>query len=182
MRRLIVMLLALVLLAACSKDKYLANPDGTRPVLYPKSTVLAWPVVDGAHQDPSGKARIYLDQTAKLPADFSAGDGVRVGARSALGEDAVLFPNVTVGDDSSVGRDAIVQSGVKIGNKVSIGNDTVIGQGTTIEDGVRIGKWVKIGSGVSIGSAAEIGGAARVADGATIAKDRRVAQGEQVAK
>jgi len=182
MKRSIVVLLALLLFSACSKDKYLTNPDGSTPVLYPERTVLAWPVVDGAHQDPSGKARIYLDPTAKLPKDFSAGDGVRVGARSSIGEDAVLFPNVTLGDDSSIGRDAIVQSGVKIGNKVSIGGDTVVGQGTTIEDGARIGKWVKIGSSASIGSGAEIGGAASVGDGATVAKDQRVPQGERVNK
>jgi UDP-3-O-[3-hydroxymyristoyl] glucosamine N-acyltransferase len=182
MRRSMVLLLALPLLFACSKDKYLTNPDGTTPVLYSRSAVLRWPVIDGAYQDPSGKARIYLDQTAKLPKDFSAGDGVRLGARSSIGEDAVLFPNVTVGDDSSMGRDAIVQSDVKIGNKVSIGNDTVVGQATTIEDGATIGKWVKIGSRASIGSRAEIGGGATVADGATVANDQRVPQGEHVAK
>jgi len=182
MKRIIVMLLALAFLAACSKDKYLANADGSLPVLYPKSSILAWPVVDGVRQDPSGKARIYLDQTAKLPGDFQAGDGVRVGARSAIGEDAVLFPNVTVGNDSSIGKDVIVQSEVKIGNNVTIGKDSVIGQGTAIEDGARIGRWVKIGTRASIGSGAEIGGAASVADGATVAKNQRVAQGEHIAK
>jgi len=181
MKRMIVMLMASAFLAAaCSKDKYQANPDGSTPVLYPRSSIFAWPVVDGAHQEPSGKARIYLDRTAKLPKDFEAGDGVRVGAKSAVGEDAVLFPNVTVGNNSSIGRDVIVQSDVKIGNDVSIGKDTVIGQGTTIEDGARIGGWVKIGSGASIGGGAELGGAARVDDGATVAKKQRVAQGEHV--
>ena len=182
MGRMIVMLLALLLLAACSKDKYQTNPDGSTPVLYPRSAIVAWPLVDGARQDPAGKARVYLDQTAKLPNDFQAGDGVRVGARSVIAEDAVLFPNVAVGDDSSIGKDVILQSDVKIGNNVSIGKDTVVGQGTTVEDGARIGQWVKIGTRASIGSGAEIGGAASVADGATVAKNQRVAQGVHVAK
>src|SRR4029434_1314662 len=128
----IIPVLLVSLLLACSKDPYMKNPDHSRPALFPTATVLSWPVVDGAHQDQSGKVRIYLEQTAEFEDHVRVGDGVRVGSRTYIDEDAVLFPNVTIGEDSKIGRDAIVQSKVRIGNNVAIGGDTKIGPGSII--------------------------------------------------
>ena len=180
MKRLIVVLAGLLLLSSCSKDKYMANPDGSRPDLFPVATVRTWQVVDGAYQAPSGKVRIYLQDSTRFGDDVQLGNGVRIGSRSYVDGDAVLFPNVTIGDDSKIGKDAIVQSDVKIGSKVVIGGDTKIGQASVIEDNVTVGKWVKIGPHASIGSGAQIGPGATIADGATVGNSQIVPQGGRV--
>ena len=51
MKRLAAML-GLLLLCACSTDKYMTMPDGSTPLLYPSPTVVGWPLVDGAHVFP----------------------------------------------------------------------------------------------------------------------------------
>src|SRR4029434_7724367 len=91
----IIPVLLVSLLLACSKDPYMKNPDHSRPALFPTATVLSWPLVDGAHQDQSGKVRIYLEQTAACEDHVGVGDGGRVGSGTYIDEDAVLFPNVT---------------------------------------------------------------------------------------
>jgi UDP-3-O-[3-hydroxymyristoyl] glucosamine N-acyltransferase len=138
-------ILGLLLLSACSTAKYEVNSDGSRPVLYPAAKVVKWQDVDGAHQSPSGDARIYIDPTVEFDKGVQLGDGVRIGARSFIDEDVVLFPNVTVGEGTKIGGDAIVQGDVKIGSKVVIGGDSKIGARSVIEDGATLGKWVRIG-------------------------------------
>ena len=111
MNRLIAVL-ALLSLCACGTAKYEVNPDGSRPVLYPAANVLQWPVADGAHQSPSGDAKIFIDPTATFDKGVQLGNGVRIGAKSFIDEDVMLFPNVTVGQETTIGGDAIVQSDV----------------------------------------------------------------------
>ena len=132
MKRLVTVL-GLALLCACSTAKYQANPDGSKPVLYPAAEVLKWPIVDGAHQSPSGSARIYIDPSVQLEPDVQLGDGVRIASGSSIEEDVILFPNVTVGHDTRIQGDNIVQGDVKIGNKVLMRGDSVIGAGSVIE-------------------------------------------------
>lgn len=168
MKRLTVVLVALLLLSACSKDRYMVNPDGSKPLLFPAETVLTWPVVDGAHQVPSGNFRIYVQGTVRFGDDVRLGDGVRIGAGSFIANDAVLFPHVTVGDDSRIGPDAVLQSDIKIGNKAIIGGDVTIGSGSVIQDGASIGKRARIGNRVTVGAGARVGPGAAIGDGETI--------------
>jgi len=165
-------ILGLVLLSACSTAKYELNPDGSKPVLYPAARVVKWEVVDGAHQSPSGGARIYIEPEVEFDKNVRLGNGVRIGAGSYIDEDVVLFPNVTVGEESKIGGDAIVQGDVKIGSKVAIGGDSKIGPGSVIEDGATLGKWVRVGKGVSVGAGAKIGPGSVLADGAIVEKSQ----------
>lgn len=173
-------MLGLVLLCACSTDKYMTMPDGSRPLLYPYHTVLAWPLVDGAHEAPSGRARIHVDETARFDKGVQLGDGVRIGARTYFGEDVVVMPGASVGEQTRLDNDVIVQADVKIGNRVTIGNDTKIGAGSVIEDGAVTGNWVIIGKRVSVGADARIGAASVISDGTSIARSEVIASGSRL--
>jgi UDP-3-O-[3-hydroxymyristoyl] glucosamine N-acyltransferase len=168
----LIAILGALLVCACSTAKYEVNPDGSRPVLYPSTSVVKWQVVDGAYQSPSGDARIFIDRTVEFDKDVQLGNGVKIGAGSFIDEDVKLFPNVTVGEDTKIRGDAIVQGDVKIGNKVVIGGDSKIGAGSVIEDGATLGKWVRIGKKVSVGAGAKIGPGSVIDDGVTIASSQ----------
>jgi UDP-3-O-[3-hydroxymyristoyl] glucosamine N-acyltransferase len=172
--------LGMLLFCACSTNKYTAMPDGSKAALYPASTVLSWPMVDGAHQAPSGRARISIDESARFESGVQLGDGVKIGAKVYLDEDTILMPNVSVGEETRMGDDVIVQSNVKIGNRVTIGGDSKIGTGTVIEDGAVVGGWAKVGNRVTIGSDAKVGAASMIGDGATIAKSQVLPQGTRI--
>jgi UDP-3-O-[3-hydroxymyristoyl] glucosamine N-acyltransferase len=172
--------LGLLLLSACSTDKYMTMPDGSRPLLYPHHTVLAWPLVDGAHQAPSGRARIYIDETARFDKGVQLGDGVRIGANTYFGEDVVLMPNVIVGEETRLDNDVIVQADVKVGNRVTIGNDTKIGAASVIEDGALTGNWVIIGKRVIVGAQAKVGAASVISDGTSIPRSEVIASGSRL--
>jgi UDP-3-O-[3-hydroxymyristoyl] glucosamine N-acyltransferase len=172
--------LGMLLLCACSTNKYTAMPDGSKPVLYPASTVLSWPMVDGAHQAPSGRARISIDESARLESGVQVGDGVRIGAKVFMDEDATLMPNVSVGDETWIGDDVIVGSNVKIGHRVTIGGDAKIGAGSVVEDGALVGAWAKVGNRVTIGRDAKVGVGSMIGDGATIARSQVIAQGSRI--
>jgi UDP-3-O-[3-hydroxymyristoyl] glucosamine N-acyltransferase len=169
-----------VLLCACSTGKYMVMPDGSKPLLYPYYTVLTWPLVDGAHQAPSGVARIRIDETARFDKGVQLGDGVTIGAKTSFGEDVVLMPNVIVGEETSLDNDVIVQADVKIGNRVRIGNDTKIGTASVIEDGALTGTWVIVGKRVTVGADARIGAASVIADGTTVARAQVIPQGSRL--
>ena len=172
--------LGLLMLFACSTDKYMVMPDGSKPVLYPPYTVLSWPIVDAAHQAPSGRARIAMDESARFDHGVLLADGVRIGAGVFLEEDAILMPNASVGDFTRIGDDAIVGPNVRIGNRVTIGGDSKIGAGSVIEDDALIGGWAKIGNRVTIGSKAKVGAGSIIEDGATIANSQVIPQGGRI--
>ena len=171
MKRLVA-LLSLALLCACSTAKYEVNPDGSKPVLYPAAEVLKWPLVDGAHQSPSGSARIYIDPSVQFESGVQLGDGVRIASGSFIQEDVILFPNVTVGQNTRIEGDNIIQGGVKIGNKVLMRGDSVIGAGSVIEDGATIGKQARVGKRVTIGAGSKVGPGSVIGDGATVPKSK----------
>jgi len=173
MKRLIAVQ-GLLLLCACSSAQYDVNPDGSKPVVYPATQVLQWPVVDGAHQPADAAVRIYIDPSVKFRKDVQLGDGVRIGAGAFMDNDVLLFHNVTVGEETRIGRDAIVQADVKIGKKVLIDSDAKIGTGSIIEDGAKIGNWAIIGNGASIGANSTIGSSALIENGATVAESEVV--------
>ena len=179
MKRLVATL-TLLLISACSTDKYMVMPDGSKPLLYPSYTVLAWPLIDGAHQAPSGRAKIQIDESARFDKDVQLGDGVRIGANTYFGEDVVLMRNVIVGEETRLDNDVIVQADVKIGNRVTIGSDTKISAASVIEDGALTGNWVIIGKRVTVGADAKVGAASVISDGTSIARSQVVASGSRL--
>ncbi|MGB5636735.1 MAG: acyltransferase [Waterburya sp.] len=93
---------------------------------------------------------------------FGKGNGLRVGNRSQLGQNAKIDPFVTIGDDVLMGPDVIIlttrhafedphtpinRQGVMPIAPVTIGDDVWIGARVIILPGVEIGKGAIIGAG-----------------------------------
>lgn len=83
-----------------------------------------------------------IDPTARIRPSAEVGDGVAVGARTAIWDRAQLLDGVRIGADCIVGRDVFIDSGVTIGDLVKIQNAALIYHGVTIGDRVFIGPGV----------------------------------------
>lgn len=140
----------ILLVSGCSSEKYIAMPDGSKPMLYPVDNVMRWPVVDGAHVAPDGTTRMWVDDTVKFEPDVRLGAGVKIGRNSSIGEDTTLLPNVTVGSDTTIRGDVVVGANTTIGNHVSIWGDAKIGAGSVVEDGATVAKWKILPAGTVV--------------------------------
>lgn len=153
--------------------------------------------------------------SAEIGAYVVVGDGARVGANSVImagcsigagvviGENARLYPRVTVYHDCVLGNNLIAHSGVVIGadgfgiameegrwlkipqiGRVVIGNDVEIGANTTIdrgalddtviEDDVKLDNQIQIAHNVRIGAHTAIAGCVGIAGSATIGRYCRI--------
>jgi len=63
---------------------------------------------------------------------------VYVAAGSAIGSQAVVYTDVTIGSESLIGDGASIREGNRIGNRCLIGRYVTINYGSTIGDGTRI--------------------------------------------
>ena len=150
MKKSVIAVLSVLLMSACSSEKYITMPDGSKPVLYPADNVMRWPVVDGAHVAPDNTTRIWIDDTVKFEPDVRLGAGVKIGRNSSIGEDTTLLPNVTVGTDTTIRGDVVVGANTTIGNHVSIWGDAKIGAGSVVEDGATVAKWKILPAGAVV--------------------------------
>ena len=156
-----------------------------------------------------------IASSAEIGAHVVIGDGAQVGANSVImagcsigagvviGENARLYPRVSVYHDCVLGNNLIVHSGVVIGadgfgiameegrwlkipqiGRVVIGNDVEIGANTTIdrgalddtviEDDVKLDNQIQIAHNVRIGAHTAIAGCVGIAGSATIGRYCRI--------
>lgn len=101
-------------------------------------------------------------------------DGVSVGPRS------VVLDEATVGAGSELLNDAIVGSDTKIGSGVHVGSMTSIGPRSTIEDGAEIGVKCVISDNVIIKRGAKIGSFARIHAGSIVCESASVGRDAMV--
>ena len=80
-----------------------------------------------------------IDPTARVHPSAEVGDGVAIGARTAIWDRAQLLDGVRIGADCVVGRDVYIDAGVAIGDQVKIQNAALIYHGVTVGDRVFIG-------------------------------------------
>jgi UDP-3-O-[3-hydroxymyristoyl] glucosamine N-acyltransferase len=77
---------------------------------------------------------------------------ISMGRDVSIGQDASIWPFVTLGDRVKVGARATLYPGVFLGDDVSVGDDVVLYPNVTVDHGCRIGSRVVIHSGTVIGS------------------------------
>jgi UDP-3-O-[3-hydroxymyristoyl] glucosamine N-acyltransferase len=107
-----------------------------------------------------------VDETAIICNGVKIGAGCYIGPKVIIGDNAVLYPNVTILDECSIGKNTIIWSGAVVRERCQIGNDCIIHPNATIgadgfgfrpdpERGLvkvpQIGN-VIIGNGVEIGA------------------------------
>ena len=80
-----------------------------------------------------------IDPTARIRSSAEMGDGVAIGARTAIWDRAQILDGARIGADCIVGRDVYIDAGVAIGGLVKIQNAALIYHGVTIGDRVFIG-------------------------------------------
>jgi UDP-3-O-[3-hydroxymyristoyl] glucosamine N-acyltransferase len=112
-----------------------------------------------------------VDPTAKIGQGSCVGPGCYIGPRVVVGDDTILYPNVTVLDDSMIGSHTVIWPGTVIRERCSVGNHCILHSNVNIgtdgfgyrpsPDGkgmvkipqigtVVIGDWVELGSGTCI--------------------------------
>ncbi len=108
-----------------------------------------------------------VDPTVVLGKNVSIGPGCYLGPQVKIGDDSVLYANVTVMDESTIGRRTVVWSGVVIRERCHLGDDCILYQNASVgSDGFgyrpsqdkktlvkipQIGE-VLIGNGVEVGA------------------------------
>jgi len=108
-----------------------------------------------------------VDPTVVLGNNVSIGPGCYLGPRVEIGDDSVLYANVTVMDESTIGRRTVVWPGVVVRERCHLGDDCILYQNASIgSDGFgyrpsqdkktlvkipQIGE-VLIGNGVEVGA------------------------------
>lgn len=123
-----------------------------------------------AHPMPAFEADIHpsavVDESAVIGAGTKIGAGCYVGPKVVIGENTILYPNVTLLDASTIGNNTVIWSGTVIRERCHIGHHCIIHPNATIgadgfgfrpcpERGLvkipQIGN-VIIGNGVEIGA------------------------------
>lgn len=111
-------------------------------------------------------ATAIVDKTAVIGNGVKIGAGSYIGPKVSLGENAIIYPNVTLLDECTIGKNTVIWSGAVVRERCIIGNDCIIHPNATIgADGfgfrpcperglvkiTHIGN-VIIGNGVEIGA------------------------------
>jgi UDP-3-O-[3-hydroxymyristoyl] glucosamine N-acyltransferase len=73
-----------------------------------------------------------VDETAIICNGVKIGAGCYIGPKVIIGDNAVLYPNVTILDECSVGKNTIIWSGAVVRERCQIGNDCIIHPNATI--------------------------------------------------
>jgi UDP-3-O-[3-hydroxymyristoyl] glucosamine N-acyltransferase len=173
-----------------------ANAAGIHPaaVVHPRAQLGA-----GTHVGPGA----VIEEGAVVGAGCSIGAGAYLGNGVEVGEDSMLYPNVTVYHGCTLGKRSIVHAGVvigadgfgiamdegrwlkvpqiggvRIGDDVEIGANTTIDRGamddTIIEDGVKLDNQIQVAHNVRIGAHTAIAACAGIAGSAQIGRFCRI--------
>ena len=124
---------------------------------------------------------VVIDGQVKIGSGTSIGSGAYIGLKTQVGQDCVIYPNVTIREHCTIGNRVVIQPGAVIGScgfgfttdksgkhtklnqvgRVVIGDDVEIGANTTIDrarfqatsvgEGTKIDNLVQIAHGVVIG-------------------------------
>jgi UDP-3-O-[3-hydroxymyristoyl] glucosamine N-acyltransferase len=69
---------------------------------------------------------------ARIGQDVSIGAFVAVAEDVTIGDNTVIFPNVTIGPGARIGNDCVIHSNVSIRERVTIGNRVVLQNGVVV--------------------------------------------------
>ncbi|WPR70428.1 UDP-3-O-(3-hydroxymyristoyl)glucosamine N-acyltransferase [Flavobacterium sp. NG2] len=73
-----------------------------------------------------------VDATAVINAGAKIGAGCYIGPKVTIGENTILYPNVTILDASTIGKNTVIWSGTVVRERCHIGNDCIIHPNATI--------------------------------------------------
>lgn len=191
---------------------------------YAKATALLNPrqrQESGIHPSAVVSPAAHIDPSASIGPLVSIAAGVRIGVNVtvmagchlaenvSIGDDSLLYPNVTVYHACQIGKRAIIHSGAVIGadgfgfaneqgkwlkipqiGRVVIGNDVEIGANTTVDrgalsdtvvgDGVKLDNQIMIAHNVRIGENVAMAGCTGVAGSAIIGAGSTVGGGGMI--
>ena len=173
-----------------------ANMAGIHPaaVVHPRARLGA-----GVRVGPGA----VIEEGVTIGAGSSIGAGVCLGIGVEVGEDSMLYPNVTIYHGCTLGKRAIVHAGAVIGadgfgiamdegrwlkvpqiGRVRIGDDDEIGANTTIdrgaiddtviEDGVKLDNQIQVAHNVRIGAHTAIAACVGIAGSSRIGRFCRI--------
>ncbi len=191
---------------------------------YAKATALLNPrqrQAPGIHSSAVVSPDAHIDPSASIGPLVSIAAGARVGVNAtvmagchlaenvSIGDDSLLYPNVTVYHACQIGKRAIIHSGAVIGadgfgfanehgkwlkipqiGRVVIGNDVEIGANTTVDrgalsdtvvgDGVKLDNQIMIAHNVRLGENVAMAGCTGVAGSAVIGAGSTVGGGGMI--
>lgn len=163
--------------AAIVNDKFKIEPGQGRALIRVPNADLAMAKVLEQFEParPACESGIHpsavVDPTAKIGRGSCIGPGCYIGPRVVVGNDTILYPNVTVMDDSTIGSHTVIWPGTVIRERCSVGNHCILHSNVNIgTDGfgyrpspegkgmvkipqigtVVIGDWVELGSGTCV--------------------------------
>lgn len=142
----------------------------------PPDPVSSYPVLPAGKDGPPDTGpspAAWVHPSATIHPDAQIFPGAVIGPRVVIGQDARIYPNVSILDDSSVGAGSIIYPGATIRERVVIGERVIIQPGAVIgsdgfgfaKDGGSSIKIPQIG-GVVIGDDVEIGAGVTIDRGA----------------
>ncbi|WP_309641092.1 UDP-3-O-(3-hydroxymyristoyl)glucosamine N-acyltransferase [Flavobacterium sp.] len=82
--------------------------------------------------------QVDIHPTAVIDASAIIGQGAKIGAgcyigpKVTLGENTIIYPNVTILDETTIGKNTVIWSGAVVRERCHIGNDCIIHPNATI--------------------------------------------------
>lgn len=124
--------------AAIVNEDIAIEPGTNRAFIKVQNADLAMSQVLELFAPPIPVFHIDIHPTAVVDATAVIGNGTRIGAGSyigpkvTIGENAIIYPNVTILDECTVGKNTIIWSGAVVRERCHIGNDCILHPNSTI--------------------------------------------------
>ena len=124
--------------AAVVNEDISIEPGENRAFIKVKNADLAMSEVLSLFAPPSPLFHSDIHPTAVVDSTAHLGNGVKIGAgcyigpKVQLGDNTIIYPNVTILDECSIGKNTIIWSGAVIRERCHVGNNCIIHPNATI--------------------------------------------------
>lgn len=124
--------------AAVVNEDISIEPGENRAFIKVKNADLAMSEVLSLFAPPSPLFHSDIHPTAVVDSTAQVGNGVKIGAgcyigpKVQLGDNTIIYPNVTILDECSIGKNTIIWSGAVIRERCHVGNNCIIHPNATI--------------------------------------------------
>ncbi len=79
-------------------------------------------------------------------------DDTRIAPSAIVGENATIYPGVTIDEDVRIGRNVVLYPGVYVGPRCQIGDDVICYPNVVLYDDTRVGNRVTLHAGTVVGN------------------------------
>jgi UDP-3-O-[3-hydroxymyristoyl] glucosamine N-acyltransferase len=124
--------------AAIVNEDIAIEPGTNRAFIKVQNADLAMSQVLALFAPPIPVFHVDIHPTAVIDTTAVIGNGTRIGAGSyigpkvTIGENAIIYPNVTILDECTVGKNTIIWSGAVVRERCHIGSDCILHPNSTI--------------------------------------------------